>query len=71
MTYGCKNRPAFRPYLGVKDGHTVKADGDSYAAFPNVRSVKFNMSRECQYTKPDLGRVDAGCDGCKWKAKNV
>lgn len=27
----------------------------------------FHASRECEYTKTELGKVDERCNGCKWK----
>jgi hypothetical protein len=29
----------------------------------------FRMSPVCEFTKSDLGKVDAGCIGCKHKEK--
>lgn len=49
---GCHDRPPFSPVVTLKDGKTI----------PN-----FSYGQPCKYTHSDLGRLDLGCTGCKWR----
>lgn len=61
MTYGCHNRAPYKEHVVIRPELVV--DGVT----PINNTFPFRMSRDCQYTKTDLGRVDAGCHGCKWR----
>ena len=63
MSYGCHNRTPFRDVYPVQDGHFM----DGKTRVPRMTAAKHVLSRDCQYTKSDLGRVDPGCVGCKWR----
>lgn len=61
MTYGCHNRAPYKEHVVIRPELVV--DGVT----PSNNTFLFRMSRDCQYTKTDLGRADAGCHGCKWR----
>ena len=61
MSYGCYNRKDYRPKLMVQDGWWL----DGQARMAKVRQIPFTMTKDCQYTKTDLGQADEGCHGCK------
>lgn len=63
MTYGCHNRPSYRPLFPAQNGWWL----DGTTRYPKMEGVKFKMSLECNYTLTDLGKQDAKCEGCKWK----
>jgi len=63
MTYGCHNRREYKDKLIVQDGWWL--DGQSRAA--KMFQIPFAMSRQCQYTKTDLGKADHRCHGCRWR----
>ncbi len=66
MTYGCHNRAPYKEHVVVEANRVwLTGDGGRVGTF-NV-TFPFRMSRDCQYTKTDLGRADAGCHGCKWR----
>jgi len=57
---GCHNREHHAQIVEVQDGWTRNGS----------RAMKFmanRMARDCQYTLTELGKVDKGCTGCKWK----
>lgn len=64
MTYGCFNRKPYKDHVVVDVNRVV----DGVAVFAVTHP--FRMSRECQYTKSDLGRADTGCYGCMWRTHN-
>lgn len=61
MNYGCHNRREYKATVIVQDGWWM--DGQTRAA--KMVSKPFAMSRDCQYTKSDLGQMDARCNGCR------
>lgn len=63
-TYGCRNRPEYRAVVVVQDGWYL----DGTTRVPRMAAVPFRQSPDCQYTHSELGRADAGCIGCKWRA---
>lgn len=63
MRNGCHNRPAFRAAMPMQDGWRL----DGPTRTPRLVSVPFRMKRECGYTSSDLGRIDPGCLGCRWR----
>ena len=71
MSYGCHNRTPFRDVYPVQDGWndlprvTVHSSGYGDSRLPRIVEQPFALSRPCQYTLSDLGRVDPGCVGCK------
>ena len=60
--YGCHNREPLAESLLVQDGWIWK-----YRE-PKLKTIKVEMTKDCQYTLSDLGQRDAKCDGCKWRA---
>ena len=67
MSYGCHNRREFPANVMVQDGWLM--DGQSRTA--KMVAKPFAMTRDCQYTKSELGRVDAGCTGCRHRLDTV
>lgn len=68
MTYGCHNRDEYKKTLTVQNGfmrHSYNF-GRSFEV-PNKVEVPFRMTKECQYTKTDLGHKDEKCIGCRWR----
>ena len=65
---GCHNRADYKPSYLAHDGYYDSEPGMPLARIPRMVEVPFTMSPDCQYTQSDLGRVDAGCNGCKWRA---
>lgn len=66
-TYGCHNRPEFRPTFPVQAGWYM----DGYTRTPRMESVRHVMSTDCQFTVSEAGRVDPKCDGCRHKRANA
>lgn len=60
---GCHNRAPFRRANIVQDGW--RPNGNR-----NTITIANHMARDCQYTHTELGKLDKGCDGCKWKQTN-
>ena len=63
MSYGCHNRPPLgepRMVPGIN-----KHGRDCYELVPHA------MTRECQYTHSQAGRVDPQCEGCRWRAPDA
>jgi hypothetical protein len=67
MAYGCFNREPFKQVTAVLDGVSVLQFGDSFIVRPELRTIPFRMSPDCQYTHTTLGQADTGCIGCKHK----
>lgn len=63
---GCHSRNEYKEKLLVQDGYH-EYSGEVLARVAKMIEIPFRMSRECEYTKSDLGRMDKGCEGCKWK----
>lgn len=63
MSHGCYNRPAYVSIVPMQDGWYQ----DGYTRTPRMIGVPFRMAPDCQYTLTELGRVDVGCVGCKWR----
>ena len=61
--HGCHNRPPFKPFTKVADGHW----DDVVQRIPKLTSIPFRMNPDCQYTKTSLGEADQRCEGCRWK----
>lgn len=61
MSYGCHNRAPFVEIVLVQYGWTYHA-GSRYQV---LRDIPNAMSKDCQYSKTT---IDAGCDGCRWRA---
>ena len=59
--YGCWNHPPFAAY---QLSHGV----DSQTGQIIRTEVANRMTPDCQFTKTELGKVDARCAGCKHKA---
>lgn len=62
MSYGCHNREEFKDMTITST--VFDAEG---VARKHEEIIPFKMSRMCEYTKTDLGQVDARCIGCKWR----
>lgn len=54
--YGCHNRQPF---------------GQVYFATGGLKPIPHVMTRECQYRKTELGKVDPKCDGCRWRGEQA
>jgi len=61
---GCHDRKPFKESVPVQDGHFM----DGVTRTPRMVSSPFRMAKACQYTLTELGKVDKGCTGCKWRA---
>ena len=66
ISYRCFNHRPFRDTMMVQDGYYMTGD----TRIPKMVKVPFRMSRECEYSKTDLGKADARCVGCDNKATN-
>ena len=60
MTYGCKDRAPFAKTLQVQAGWLMNGAR-------RMKEIDFRMSRECEFTKTELGRIDKQCAGCTHK----
>ena len=61
--YGCHNHAPFVDMVHIKTQVVV----ESGQTMEVRRSYPFVATRDCQYTKTELGQVDKGCAGCKHK----
>lgn len=61
MTNACHNRKPFSPTTRVQNGWL-----NSWAR--NMVDMEFRMDPKCVYSTSDLGQVDKGCIGCRWRA---
>lgn len=63
---GCFDRKPFAPTQTI--GHRLALYGETLVnhrvEIPNFTAA----DSSCQYTKSNLGRIDAGCLCCKWRA---
>jgi|CXWK01.1.fsa_nt_gi hypothetical protein len=59
--YGCWNREPFAT-------HQISHGVDSQTGQIIRTEVANRMTPDCQFTKTELGKVDARCAGCKHKA---
>lgn len=66
MSYGCKDRPAFRTVFPAQDGYFL----DGVTRAPRLVPVRFRMNPACQYTHTELGQADAKCTGCCHRETN-
>ena len=60
MTHGCYNRPPLKTRVKVQDGWW--ADGTR-----KMIEIPDPMTKVCNYTTTELGRIDPFFAGCKWK----
>ena len=60
---GCFDRAPYVQSFPATDSIRVKG----LAVTLGRVQVPFRMAENCQYAISDLGQVDRGCDGCKWK----
>jgi hypothetical protein len=68
---GCHNHAPFLDTLEVQDGWTPGVYDVTRAVTtraPRMITVPFRMARDCRYTHTDLGKADAACAGCTWRA---
>ncbi len=61
MSYGCHNRREYMTSVIVQDGWWM--DGQSRTA--KMVAKPFSMTKDCQYTKSELGQSDTRCTGCR------
>lgn len=64
---GCFNRAPLQTRVIVQSGHFM----DGVTRYPRMVSIPDPMTKECQYTKNEIGRADKGCDGCVWKQNSM
>ena len=75
---GCHDRKAFKSFMEITHiaikpvvvmQHFKKPRQDVYRneVVEEVTVIPFRMEMECQYTKSNLGQIDAGCEGCRWR----
>lgn len=64
-SYGCHNRAPYRQTLEVQDGYWPEGQ---QRRIPKLVKISFSMAKECQYTHTELGKHDARCVGCCWRA---
>ena len=64
VNYGCHNRAPFNESLMVQDGY-FPADAD----YRVQRMVKIPdpMTKDCQFSKTELGKIDPKCNNCNWR----
>lgn len=64
--YGCHNRPPFVATQTI--GRELVLRGLNLVSQP-VQIPNFSAADSaCHFTRSDLGRADAGCLGCRWRA---
>ena len=63
-TYGCHNRQPLRDTALVQQGW---ARIGYHVEARHTVSIPDEMTKECQYRKTELGKVDPKCGGCKHK----
>lgn len=68
---GCHNRAPFRSSAVMQDGWIDFIIDGNGTRSPRLVTVPFLMSAGCSYTHTDLGRADAGCHGCRWRAETA
>lgn len=69
--YGCHNRKPLKTGAVVQEGwhDTVLSIANlSMTRQPVMVAVPDEMSKDCRYTRTDLGQADAKCEGCKHRA---
>jgi hypothetical protein len=64
VTYGCHNRAEFADFHLSQDGYTSSRP-DANTRLPRMVKTPHVLTRDCQYTKTELGQKDAGCINCK------
>ena len=63
--YGCHNREPFKEHT-----HTLAVEAPPWPGSKPIivsRSWPNVFTKDCQYRKTELGKVDPGCVGCKWR----
>ncbi len=60
---GCHNRKPLHQVTKVQDGWIFYGE----SRLPRMEVIPDTMTKECQYTKSEVGQADPGCTGCKWK----
>lgn len=58
---GCHDRKPFKTLVAVQDGWTLDGRRD-------MTRVYNPMAKDCQYALTEIGKMDKGCTGCKWRA---
>ena len=70
---GCWGRKPFEPLIPLPATYTVNLEGHA-AVCKAVELIPFVFSRDCEYSKSDLGKADKGCfneegEVCKWRVQ--
>ena len=68
MTYGCHNRPDYKPILMVQDGYS-QSKPTATSRLDKMVEIPFTMSQDCQFTKSNLGKTDPKCNNCERQKK--
>lgn len=63
MKYGCNDRKPLKQTVTVQDGYTTT----KAARFDHMVTIPDPMTKDCQYTKTDLGQQDPKCFNCNWR----
>ena len=69
-TYSCHNRSKFIDSMDVQDGYQVEhiyIGSGNKLMMPMFVTMPLTNTRNCQYTKSELGSKDRRCEDCKWK----
>lgn len=70
MAYGCFGRKPFRETFQAQDGWTsatLTPDIVPSTRKPQMVTIPFRMSKQCEYSLTELGKADKGCVDCEWK----
>ena len=62
MSHGCFNRAPLKTSALVQDGWVPEQYG--HTRTPWMVSIPDPMTKACNYTTTELGKVDPGCTGC-------
>lgn len=68
--YGCHNRAPLKTEALVQTGWQsmpLSMNEWTYTRAPVLAHVPDEMSKDCKYTRTDLGQNDARCAGCRWR----
>lgn len=58
MKYGCWNRQDYKPYH-------IPTGAENFKKY----RIPHSMTKDCQFTKTELGKVDPKCDNCIHKKR--
>lgn len=66
MTHGCYDRAPLNETVVVQDGWTSSGQAAT-TRLPKLVTLPNPLTKECQYTKSNMGKTDPKCVGCKWR----